>query len=236
MIEKENFARQLEKLNLSVSSGQIERFDEYAKMLVSYNEKVNLTALTSPDDIAEKHFIDSILPFLHFPLKEGASVIDVGTGAGFPSCPLKIIRDDISLTLVDSLNKRVNFLSMLSDALSLDAECIHARAEELGRNSDYRESFDVATARAVANLPILCEYCMPFVKVGGYFVALKGSRGAEEAKEAYTAIKTLGGKLQEVYEYSLPSGDSRTLLVIKKISQTPPKYPRNKGMMTKKPL
>lgn len=236
MIEKENFARQLEKLNVCVSGGQIERFDKYAEMLVSYNEKVNLTALTSPDDIAEKHFIDSILPFLHFSLREGASVIDVGTGAGFPSCPLKIIRDDILLTLVDSLNKRVNFLSMLSDALSLEAECIHARAEELGRNSDYRESFDVATARAVANLPTLCEYCMPFVKVGGYFVALKGSRGAEEAKEAYTAIKTLGGKLQEVYEYSLPSGDSRTLLVIKKISQTPPKYPRNKGVMTKKPL
>lgn len=236
MIEKENFARQLEKLNVCVNGGHIERFDRYAEMLVSYNEKVNLTALTSPDDIAEKHFIDSILPFLHFPLKEGASVIDVGTGAGFPSCPLKIIRDDILLTLVDSLNKRVNFLSMLSDALSLEAECIHARAEELGRNSDYRERFDVATARAVANLPILCEYCMPFVKVGGYFVALKGSRGAEEAKEAYTAIKTLGGKLQEVYEYSLPSGDSRTLIVVKKISQTPPKYPRNKGVMTKKPL
>lgn len=236
MIDKENFARQLEKLNVCVSGGQVELFDRYAEMLVSYNEKVNLTALTSPQDIAEKHFIDSILPFLHFPLKEGASVIDVGTGAGFPSCPLKIIRDDILLTLVDSLNKRVNFLSMLSDALSLDAECIHARAEELGRNSDYRERFDVATARAVANLPILCEYCMPFVKVGGYFVALKGSRGAEEAKEAYTAIKTLGGKLQEVYEYSLPSGDSRTLIVVKKISQTPPKYPRNKGVMTKKPL
>lgn len=236
MIDKKKFALQLEKLNLSVSDGHVERFDEYAEMLVSYNEKVNLTALTSPEDIAEKHFIDSILPFLHFPLKEGASVIDVGTGAGFPSCPLKIIRDDISLTLVDSLNKRVNFLSMLSDALKLDAECIHARAEELGRNSDYRESFDVATARAVANLPILCEYCMPFVKIGGYFVALKGSRGAEEAKEAYTAIKTLGGKLQEVYEYSLPSGDNRTLVVIKKISQTPPKYPRNKGVMTKKPL
>lgn len=236
MIDKENFKRQLENLKVSVSDGQVERFDEYAKMLVSYNEKVNLTALTSSEDIAEKHFIDSILPFLHFPLKEGASIIDVGTGAGFPSCPLKIIRDDISLTLVDSLNKRVNFLSMLSDAISLDAECIHARAEELGRNSDYRECFDAATARAVANLPILCEYCMPFVKIGGYFIALKGSRGAEEAKEAYTAIKTLGGKLQEVYEYSLPSGDNRTLVVVKKISQTPPKYPRNKGVMTKKPL
>ncbi len=236
MLDKKKFALELEKLNLSVSDRQIENFDKYAEMLVSYNEKVNLTALTSPEEIAEKHFIDSILPFLHFPLKEGASVIDVGTGAGFPSCPLKIIREDISLTLVDSLNKRVNFLSMLSDALKLDAECIHARAEELGRNPDYRESFDVSTARAVANLPTLCEYCMPFVKIGGYFVALKGGRGVEEAKEAYTAIKMLGGKLQEVYVYSLPSGDNRTLVVIKKISQTPPKYPRNKGVMTKKPL
>lgn len=236
MIDKKNFTEELERLGVSVSDRQFEKFDKYAEMLVSYNEKVNLTALTSPEDIAEKHFIDSILPFLHFSPKEGASVIDVGTGAGFPSCPLKIVREDIALTLVDSLNKRVNFLNMLSQNLSLDAKCIHARAEELGKDLDYREKFDIATARAVANLPMLCEYCLPFVKVGGYFAALKGSRGADEAKEAYTAIKTLGGKLQEVYEYSLPSGDNRTLIIIKKISQTPPKYPRNKGMMTKKPL
>lgn len=236
MIDKKNFTEELEMLGVSVSGAQIEKFDKYAEMLVSYNEKVNLTALTSPEDIAEKHFIDSILPFIHFSPKEGASVIDVGTGAGFPSCPLKIIRNDLSLTLVDSLNKRVNFLNMLSQILSMDAKCIHARAEELGKNPDYREKFDIATARAVANLPVLCEYCLPFVKVGGYFVALKGSRGADEEKEAYTAVKTLGGKLHEVYEYSLPSGDSRTLIIIKKISQTPPKYPRNKGMMTKKPL
>lgn len=236
MIDKKKFAGELEKLGVCVNDAQIECFDKYAELLVSYNERVNLTALTSPEDIEEKHFIDSILPFLLFPLKKGASVIDVGTGAGFPSCPLKIIRDDISLTLVDSLNKRVNFLRMLSDTLSLDAECIHARAEELGRNTEYRERFDAAAARAVASLPILCEYCMPLVKDGGYFLALKGSRGTEEAKESYTAIKTLGGKLQEVYEYSLPTGDKRTLIVVKKISQTPPKYPRNKGVMTKKPL
>lgn len=236
MIDKKNFTEEFEKLGVSVSDRQFEKFDKYAEMLVSYNEKVNLTALTSPEDIAEKHFIDSILPFLHFSLKKDASVIDVGTGAGFPSCPLKIVREDIALTLVDSLNKRVNFLNMLSQNLSLDAKCIHARAEELGKDLDYREKFDIATARAVANLPMLCEYCLPFVKVGGYFAALKGSRGADEAKEAYTAIKTLGGKLQEVYEYSLPSGDNRTLIIIKKISQTPPKYPRNKGLMTKKPL
>lgn len=236
MIDKKNFTEELEMLGVSVSDRQFGRFDKYAEMLVSYNEKVNLTALTAPEDIAEKHFIDSILPFLHFSLKKNASVIDVGTGAGFPSCPLKIVREDIALTLVDSLNKRVNFLKMLSDELSLDAKCIHARAEELGKDLDYREKFDIATARAVANLPILCEYCMPFVKIGGYFIALKGSRGTEEAKEAYTSIKTLGGKLEKVCEYSLPSGDSRTLIVIKKISQTPSKYPRNKGVMTKKPL
>lgn len=236
MIDKKNFTEELEMLGVSVSDRQFGRFDKYAEMLVSYNEKVNLTALTAPEDIAEKHFIDSILPFLHFSLKKNASVIDVGTGAGFPSCPLKIVKEDIALTLVDSLNKRVNFLKMLSDELSLDAKCIHARAEELGKDPDYREKFDIATARAVANLPMLCEYCLPFVKVGGYFAALKGSRGADEAKEAYTAVKTLGGKLQEVYEYSLPSGDNRTLIIIKKISQTPSKYPRNKGVMTKKPL
>ena len=236
MLIKQDFISLLESAGIAISDEQFLMFDRYAYELISYNEKVNLTALTSPEDIAEKHFLDSILPFYHFKVKNGASVIDIGTGAGFPSCPLKIIRKDIDVTLLDSLLKRVNFLTRISDVLGLSAKCIHGRAEELGRDPNYREKYDVATARAVAGLPMLCEYCLPFVKEGGYFLSLKGSRGAQEAKEAYTAIKTLGGRLEEVYCYSLPSGDERTLIVIKKISQTPPKYPRNKGQMTKKPL
>ncbi len=226
----------LDEIGLSLTDKQLEDFDRYAHMLVSYNKNVNLTALTSPDEIAEKHFIDSLLPFLHFEISQGASVIDVGTGAGFPSVPLKIVREDLEITLLDSLLKRVRFLELLCRTMDIKATCIHGRAEELARKKEYRELYDIATARAVANLPALCEFCLPFVKVGGYFLALKGSQGADEAKAACTAIKTLGGKLEEVYEYSLPSGDKRTLVVVKKISQTPPKYPRNKAAMTKRPL
>lgn len=236
MLIKQDFISLLESAGIAISDEQFLMFDIYAHELISYNEKVNLTALTSPEDIAEKHFLDSILPFYHFKVKSGASIIDVGTGAGFPSCPLKIMRNDIDVTLLDSLLKRVNFLTRISDVLGLSAQCIHGRAEELGRDPNYREKYDIATARAVAGLPMLCEYCLPFVKEGGYFLSLKGSRGAQEAKEAYTAIKTLGGRLEEIYCYYLPSGDERTLIVVKKISQTPPKYPRNKGQMTKKPL
>lgn len=236
MFIKQNFISLFKSAGIAVSDEQFLRFDSYAEQLVSYNERVNLTALTSPEDIAEKHFLDSILPFYHFVIKNGASIIDVGTGAGFPSCPLKIMRSDIDATLLDSLLKRVNFLTQLSDDLGFGAKCIHGRAEELSRDTKYRERYDIATARAVAALPVLCEYCLPFVKEGGYFLSLKGSRGEQEAKEAYTAIRTLGGRLEEVYGYCLPSGDARTLIVVKKISQTPSKYPRNKGQMTKKPL
>lgn len=236
MFTKQSLITLFENSGIALSDEQFSRLDSYAEQLVSYNQKVNLTALTSPEDIAEKHFLDSILPFCHFKIKSGAKLIDVGTGAGFPSCPFKILRDDIKITLLDSLLKRVNFLTLISDKLGLCAECVHARAEELGRDTGYRERYDIAVARAVAGLPVLCEYCLPFVRVGGYFLSLKGSRGEQEAKEAYTAIKTLGGRLEEVFRYSLPSGDERTLVVVRKISQTPPKYPRNKGQMTKKPL
>lgn len=236
MIDKNLLSKLFENAKLSVSGEQLAQFDKYAEMLVSYNEKVNLTALTSPEDIAEKHFLDSVLPFSDIDIKNGAKIVDVGTGAGFPSCPLKIMRPDLSLTLVDSLNKRVTFLRELSDELSLQAECIHSRAEDLGQNPDYREAFDIATARAVAKLSVLCEYCLPLVSVGGSFISLKGSKGTEEAKEAENAVEILGGKIVRVHEYSLPSGDGRMLIEIKKISHTPPKYPRNKGVMTKKPL
>lgn len=222
---------------LSVTEVQYDALSVYADMLCAWNEKINLTAITDPEGIAEKHFFDSVFPFLSEGLvPKGASLIDVGTGAGFPSCPLKVFRPDVRLTLLDSLNKRINFLSELSDTLSLDADCIHGRAEELGRDEGYRECFDIATARAVANLSALCEYCLPFVRVGGAFIALKGSDGENELENAKNAIKILGGKTELCKNYTLPSGDGRCLIVIRKVSPTPDKYPRNKGQMTKKPL
>ncbi len=236
LIDKQKLDELFKNADISVSSQQYESLKTYSNLLTEWNEKINLTAITDPEGIALKHFYDSVYPFTMVNIPHNAKLIDVGTGAGFPSCPLKIFHDDINLTLLDSLNKRVKFLQTLSDAIGLDAECVHGRAEELGKNADYRENYDVACARAVANLTELCEYCMPFVKVGGIFVALKGSNGLEEVKQAGNAVKILGGKLELAKYYSLPNGDGRVLVVISKVSHTPEKYPRNKGQMKKKPL
>ena len=222
LISKDDFIKLFDNYDITISDSDYSRFEAYADLLCEWNEKINLTAITDPEGISIKHFFDSVYPFTLFEVKENATVIDVGTGAGFPSCPLKIFRDDIKLTLLDSLNKRINFLAQLSDSLDRSMEC--------------REQFDIATARAVANLSDLCEYCLPFVKVGGYFVALKGSGGNDELKEAKNAIKILGGKVEEVFDYELPTGDGRTLILIRKVSETPEKYPRNKGQMKKKKL
>lgn len=236
IIEKSKFKDLFSSTEISVSDKQYEKLYKYAEMLIEWNKMVNLTAILSPEDISQKHFLDSVLPFYLFDVKKGAKIIDVGTGAGFPSCPLKIFRDDIKVTLLDSLNKRINFLKTLSDELDLNAECIHGRAEELAHKENYREQFDMATARAVASLPMLCEYCLPFVKKGGYFIALKGGNSDDEIGASKSAIKALGGKIDKMIDYSLPNGDKRVLIAIKKISQTASKYPRNKGQITKKPL
>lgn len=217
-----------EKYGISISQIQYDRLFRYSELLTQWNEKINLTAITDPEGITVKHFFDSVYPFTMFDLPENSTVIDVGTGAGFPSCPLKIFRDDINLTLLDSLNKRVKFLTALSEEISLNANCIHGRAEELGKNPEYREKYDCATARAVANLTDLSEYCLPFVKVGGIFAALKGSSGETELEEAKETIKLLGGKTEQVKKYDLPNGDGRTLIVIRKLTPTPPKHPRKK--------
>lgn len=221
--------------NIALSDENYARFSRYADLLVEWNEKINLTAITDPQGITEKHFLDSILPYEWVNLPENASVIDVGTGAGFPGIPLKIMRDDIHLTLLDSLNKRINFLNTVCDDLNIIADCIHGRAEDMG-TTQLREKFDIATARAVARLSVLCEYCLPLVKVGGMFVALKGSSGVDELKDAENAIKKLGGEPVSAREYSLPCGDGRTLVIIKKIAPTPKGYPRPKGKMNKNPL
>lgn len=236
IIEKKQFQELFKKGKMSVSDSQYDRLKKYSQLLVEWNEKINLTAITDPEGISLKHFYDSVYPFTMVDLPRNAKLIDVGTGAGFPSCPLKIFRDDVEITLLDSLNKRVKFLQTVSDEIYLEAQCIHGRAEELGKNSDFREQYDIACARAVANLTELCEYCLPFVKIGGMFIALKGSNGLEELIDSENAIKILGGKVEKSEEYALPNGDGRVLIVIRKVSQTPNKYPRNKGQMKKHSL
>lgn len=236
IIEKNKFIDLFSSHGMPITEEQYEKFLTYSDMLVEWNNKCNLTAILDPEGITIKHFYDSVFPFMALDIPQNAKIIDVGTGAGFPSVPLAIMRNDLQLTLLDSLNKRINFLSELTDTLEVNAECVHGRAEEFGQKADFRDKFDIATARAVASLPELCEYCLPFVKVGGYFVSLKGSNGLEEINNSFNAISTLGGEVVEKNSYTLPNNDGRTLVVIKKISHTPTKYPRNKGQMTKKPL
>ncbi len=215
---------------------QLEKLDRYAELLVEWNEKINLTAITEPDEIAVKHFLDSLLLLKSVEVPEGGKIIDVGTGAGFPSLPCALVRPDLRLTLLDSLNKRILFLEEVTRELDREAVCIHARAEEGGRNPALREKFDLATARAVASMRELSEYCLPFVKVGGIFAALKGYEIEEELNEAKAAIRLLGGEIQEVQKEILPDGSRRGIVLIRKISQTSTKYPRPSAKIKKNPL
>ena len=213
-----------------------ERFDRYAELLVDWNQKINLTAITAPDDIVIKHFVDSLLLLKAYDVPQGAKMIDVGTGAGFPSVPVAMVRGDIRLTLMDSLNKRINFLTELSAELGVSAACVHARAEEFGNKAEFREQYDVACARAVAHLRELSEYCLPFVKVGGGFVALKSVGLEQEMEEAKAAIDILGGKVEDICRFTLPDGAERAIAVIRKIRPTPKKFPRPYGKIKKNPL
>ena len=217
-----------------------ERFDRYAELLVDWNQKINLTAITAPDDIVIKHFVDSLLLLKAYDVPHGAKMIDVGTGAGFPSVPVAMVRGDIRLTLMDSLNKRINFLTELSAELGVSAACVHARAEEFGNKAEFREQYDVACARAVAHLRELLrelsEYCLPFVKVGGGFVALKSVGLEQEMEEAKAAIDILGGKVEDICRFTLPDGAERAIAVIRKIRPTPKKFPRPYGKIKKNPL
>lgn len=213
-----------------------ERLSVYAETLLEWNEKMNLTAITDPEEIVIKHFYDCLLFFKHVNVPKGAKIIDVGTGAGFPGVVLKIARPDIELTLLDSLNKRITFLTEVLKRTGLSANAVHGRAEEAGRDSAFREQYDFAVARAVARLPVLSEYCLPFVKQGGSFVSMKGSQGTEEALEGKRAANILGGEAPTVLYDFLPDGSERTFIVTKKCSQTPTKYPRNSGKISKQPL
>ena len=197
-------------------------------MLLEWNEKINLTAITEENDIIIKHFVDSLTIAKYF--KDNDKIIDVGTGAGFPGIPLKIANKSLRITLLDSLNKRINYLNDVIEKLNLsEVETIHGRAEELSRNAKYREQYDVVTARAVANLKTLSEYCIPFVKVGGLFVCMKGSNIEEEMAIAKEHIKELGCEIEEIIEFVLPETDmKRKILIMKKIKNTDKKYPRKK--------
>lgn len=228
------FAKVFSAEGFNVSEEQYAQFYEYARTLVEWNEKMNLTGITDSDGITVKHFLDSILPLKFLDLPEGSRVIDVGTGAGFPGVPIKIYRPDIKLTLLDSLNKRVNFLSAACGAAKIEAECVHGRAEESGHDLHFREKFDVAFARAVAAMPVLAEYCLPYVKIGGVFAAMKGPN--ENYRDGENAVKLLGGEIADVKEYKLPNDDKRVLIIVKKLSSTAEKYPRNGGQISKKPL
>lgn len=224
---------EFKKYNLDLSQEKYDKFCKYAEFLMEYNKNVNLTAITEPREILIKHFLDSSLILNYIDIPENSSIIDVGTGAGFPSVPLKIMRPDLKITLLDSLAKRIVFLQKLCELIEVDAEFIHGRAEDIAKMSEYREKFDFSCARAVANLSVLSEYCIPFVKVGGTFISMKGPN--ENPLDSESAVNILGGKICEIHSYSLEN-DSRNIIEIKKISQTPTKYPRNSSQIKKKSL
>lgn len=237
----EEFRAELAKHGVKLSDEQMQQFQTYYEFLVATNEHVNLTAITKQDEVYLKHFYDSLLPALEVKDLQTRpfSICDVGAGAGFPSIPLKIAFPNLKVTIVDSLNKRIKFLEELSQKLNLtDTYFYHARAEEFaGKKSGFRESFDVVTARAVARLSVLSEFCLPLVKLNGRFIALKAQKASEELVDAKYAVATLGGKIEEDIQTALPKSDeTRHIIVISKKKTTPNKYPRKPGTPAKQPL
>lgn len=225
------------EFGISITENEQQKFGQYSRLLLEWNERVNLTAVTEEREIIIKHYLDS-LSLGSITDFEGKTLIDVGTGAGFPGIPLKICYEGLNVTLLDSLEKRIRFLNEVINSLSLSGiEAIHGRAEDYGAKADYREKFDYAVARAVAELPVLCEYCLPFVKTGGIFMAMKGPSVENEVKESARAISILGGELEGVRKFVLPFSDyERSVVVIRKCRHTPPGYPRKSGRPTKSPL
>lgn len=237
-MNEQQFINALQEKGINLSETQIGQFKKYFELLVEWNEKMNLTAITDQPSVYLKHFYDSISASFYFDFTQVKTVCDVGAGAGFPSIPIKICFPHLEVTIVDSLNKRITFLNHLSEELNLDnVNFVHSRAEEFGQNIKYREQFDVVTARAVARLSVLAELCVPLAKQGGYFVALKAAAGAEELKDAKKALATLGVLLKQEHNFLLPEENSeRTLYVFDKVKATPKKYPRQPGLPNKKPI
>lgn len=222
---------------ITLTENQYEQFQKYFELLVEWNKKMNLTAITDESGVALKHFADSLSLLNFVDIPQNSTLVDVGTGAGFPGVVLKIARPDIKLTLIDSLNKRLVFLNEVCSQLGIDAELIHSRAEDGARDEKLRESFDFVASRAVARMNVLSEYCLPYVKVGGAFCAMKGAQANEEFKESLNAINTLGGKLENKYFFELPeNGGERAIAVVRKVKNTPQKYPRQSGKIKAKAL
>ena len=232
------FENDLKELGVSLSKEQVEQFLTYYEMLVEWNEMMNLTAITEYDEVMKKHFVDSLSLIKAFDVSQNKSVIDVGTGAGFPGLALKIAYPNLKVTLLDSLNKRIQFLDAVIAKLDLtDVETIHGRAEDFAKPDKLREKFDLCVSRAVANLSTLSEYCLPFVKVGGQFISYKSEKITEEMEAAGKAISILGGKISGQVEFKLPDSDIyRNLFVIEKKKETPKKFPRKAGLPSKEPI
>lgn len=225
-------------VGIEFNKSKYDIFMKYKSMIQEWNKKVNLTAITEDEDIIKKHFIDCIKIYKFDKFKELNKIIDIGTGAGFPGIPIKIVQEEKEVVLLDSLNKRIKFLDEVSKELKLEnIKSLHGRAEDYAQKEEFREKFDGAVSRAVANISVLSEFCLPYIKVGGYFIAMKGPNVSEEIEEGRRAIELLGGKLQEVIQVEVEESDLKhNLVVIKKIKRTNNKYPRKAGMVTKKPL
>lgn len=238
MRDTTDFIKKCEKIGISLSEKQISQFMTYYDLLIEWNSFMNLTAITEFDEVIDKHFIDSLAICEHVDFKNGDSLIDIGTGAGFPGIPLKIVFPELRITLLDSLNKRIKFLDTVIESLGLEnVETIHGRAEDFAKQQSYREKYDFVISRAVANLATLSELCIPFAKEDKYFVSYKAEKCNEELEEAKKAISILGGKVEKQIEYKLPDTDmNRNLLLIKKVKSTPKKYPRKAGTPAKEPI
>ncbi len=226
------------QLGLDLQDDDLDRFQKYKELLKEWNKKINITAITEDEEIDSKHFLDSLTPFTTGIFNGKKRVIDIGSGGGFPGLPLKIVNPDLEMTLLDSLNKRIIFLKEVISQLELDGVmAIHGRAEELSITPNYREKYDICISRAVASLDTLSEYCIPFVKVGGYFISMKGSDIDEELESSQNAIRLLGGKVSEKKLVEIPGSDIvHSLIIIHKVSETPTKYPRGGGKPKKNPL
>lgn len=232
------FKNTIEAEGITLNNTQLQQFSQYYELLIEWNEKVNLTAITDKSEVYLKHFFDSITTSFYYDFSNVNTICDIGAGAGFPSIPLKIAYPHLQITIVDSLKKRIHFLEKLVDTLELDGvNLVHARAEDFGQNKESRASFDIVTARAVARMSVLSEYCLPLCKQGGFFIALKGASSAEELHAAKKAIKLLGGEFKKEHQFALPIEKSeRAIIITKKVKNTPKKYPRKPGMPAKQPL
>ena len=237
-MKPEEFYAHLADLGYPLTDRQKEQYERYFELLVEWNEKINLTAITDKDEVYLKHFYDSIAPILQGLIKnQPIRLLDIGAGAGFPSLPMKILFPELDVTIIDSLNKRINFLHLLAEELGLDGvHFYHGRAEDFAQDKAFRAQFDLVTARAVARMQVLSELTIPYLKVGGRLLALKASNAPEELEEAKTALNLLFSKVEDNLQYALPNGDPRYITVVEKKKETPNKYPRKAGMPNKRPL